>query len=206
MRKPRIEYPGAMYHVFTRGDNKEDIYLADEDRLFYLRNLKKYKDSYSFKLFAYCLMSNHVHLVVKTDETPLSKIMHAINSNYSKYFNKEHAKVGHLFQGRYKATLIKSDAHLLEATRYVHLNPVNASITASPESYSWSSYGSYFGNGYGSLFSLVDSEDILSYFGKRQTTRAERYRIFVQEGIVLGRDKRSLRKEIALFRSTRPGN
>jgi len=203
-RKPRLEYPGATYHVCTRGDNKEAIFLSDKDYLIFLQSLYMYKEKWHFKLFSYCLMTNHLHLLIKVDKTPLSKIMHSVNSRYVKYFNRTHQKRGHLFQDRYKAVVIETDAHLLEATRYVHLNPVVAGVTDEPIKYAWSSYRSYCSNTATEVPNLLDTADILSYFAMRPSTQKRRYRIFVQEGLMLGRERAALKREIAHLRRERP--
>lgn len=203
-RKPRLEYPGATYHVCTRGDNKEAIFLSDKDYLIFLQNLYRYKEKWHFKLFSYCLMTNHLHLLIKVDKTPLSKIMHSVNSSYVKYFNRTHQKKGHLFQNRYKAVVVETDAHLLEATRYIHLNPVVAGIIDEPIKYTWSSYHLYCSNTTTELPNLLDTSDILSYFAMRPSIQKRRYRVFVQEGHMLGRERASLKREITHLRKERP--
>ena len=104
-RKPRIEYPGAFYHVIARGNRKEPIFLNDEDRKNLLDRLKGYKNRYSFILYAYVLMDNHIHLLMETREIPLSKVMQGVLQSYTQWYNKKYQTVGHLFQGRYKAML-----------------------------------------------------------------------------------------------------
>lgn len=206
-RKPRLEYPGATYHVYTRGDNKEAIFLSDEDYRIFLQNLYSYKEKWHFKLFSYCLMTNHLHLLIKVDTTPLSKIMHSVSSSYVKYFNRTHQKIGHLFQSRYKAVVIGTDAHLLETTRYIHLNPAVAGITDEPIKYPWSSYRSYCSNTINTTMeppNLLDTAEILSYFAMRLSIQKRRYRVFVQEGLVLGRERAAMKREIAHFRREGP--
>ena len=124
MARPlRIEYDGAVYHVTSRGNERKSIFKDDEDRMFFLDILKKVNDKYNLLCHAYCLMNNHYHLVIETPDGNLSKGMKQINGVYTQTYNKRHNRVGHIFQGRYKAILIQKESHLLEVSRYVVLNP-----------------------------------------------------------------------------------
>ncbi|MEW5706922.1 MAG: transposase [Actinomycetota bacterium] len=125
-RKPRIEFAGVLYHVIARGNNKQVVFNTAEDYLYYLDRLRVAKEQYNFCLYSYCLMPNHVHLFIRTKETPLSHIMLMVQTSYAKYYNRKTKRVGHLFQNRYKAILCDIDAYLLELVRYIHLNPVRA--------------------------------------------------------------------------------
>lgn len=139
----RIEYPGALYHITSRGNEKKDIFLKDKDRKKFLSILTNYHDRYRVLVHCYALMKNHYHLVLETPLANLLKVMHGINSAYTGYFNREYRRVGHLFQGRYRAIVVDREAYLLELSRYVHLNPVRAGIVDKPEKYRWSSYLGY---------------------------------------------------------------
>lgn len=123
--------------------------------------LREIRKEYSFQLYCYCLMSNHVHLQIATDDTEIWTIMKKINWSYSKYFNKKYDKVGHLFQNRYYSVIIEDDAYLLQTSKYIHLNPVKAGIVDQPIKYPWSSYGVYMG-----VYknSLIHEDDTLVYF------------------------------------------
>lgn len=123
--------------------------------------LREIRKEYSFQLYCYCLMSNHVHLQIATDDTEIWTIMKKINWSYSKYFNKKYDKVGHLFQNRYYSDIIEDDAYLLQTSKYIHLNPVKAGIVDQPIKYPWSSYGVYMG-----VYknSLIHEDDTLVYF------------------------------------------
>ena len=123
--------------------------------------LKKVNENYPFKLFTYCLMSNHVHLQIATDKIEIWTIMRGINWSYSKYFNEKYDKVGHLFQNRYHSEIIEDEAYLLQTSKYIHLNPVKAGIVDQPIKYPWSSYGVYMG-----VYknSLIHEDDTLAYF------------------------------------------
>src|SRR5713226_4605632 len=127
MARPlRLEFPGALYHVIARGNERKSIYRDNEDRQRYLDRLSFYRKKFSFQLLAYCLMDNHVHLAIETGKAPLSRIMAGLQSSYTQYFNWRHARVGHLFQGRYKALLVDEDPYGLALIRYIHENPVRA--------------------------------------------------------------------------------
>jgi putative transposase len=122
-RKPRVEYAGAFYHVICRGNQRQVIFRTDRDREYYLKQLEQYRRRYDFTVYAYVLMSNHVHLLIETGKVPLSKVMQGLQPRYTGYYNRKYQKVGHLFQGRYKAILCDRAAYLLELVRYLHLNP-----------------------------------------------------------------------------------
>jgi len=139
-RRPRIHFPGALYHVITRGNRRQGIFLDEKDLEKFLAYIVDYKSRHSFRLYAYALMKNHLHLLVEVEETPLSRIMQSLLFRYTRYFNRRYGEVGHLFQGRYKAIVCDKDAYLLELVRYIHLNPVRAKIVKSPEDYGWTGH------------------------------------------------------------------
>ncbi len=142
-RQLRIEYEGAFYHITSRGNEKKRIFYSRSDYEKFKFYLREAIDKYACRLHCYVLMSNHYHLLIETLKANLSRILHYINTSYSNYFNLKEKRVGHLFQGRYKAILIDSDNYLLEASRYLHLNPVRAKINEKPEDYPYSSYRTY---------------------------------------------------------------
>lgn len=134
---------GAIYHITNRGNHQEIIFRESIDYIVYLGILKetlKFYEDDSYKLISYCLMSNHVHLLLKTGKKDPSFFMRRVNSMYARYFNTKYQCIGHLFQGRYFSNLINNVMELLEVSRYIHLNPVRAKIVDSPEKYMWSSY------------------------------------------------------------------
>src|SRR3990172_12124934 len=184
-RPPRIEFPGAFYHVIARGNQKQDIFLDDEDRSEYLGRLRHYKEERGFVLYAYVLMSNHLHLLIETPKAPLSKIMQLLNFTYTRHFNRKYGKVGHLFQGRYKSFLCDRDEYLLGLVRYIHLNPVRAKMVTFPHEYGWSSHLEYLGKGKG----IVDIDRVLRLFSEEVSTARKRYREFVDEAVEAGRDE-----------------
>ncbi|MHB1331380.1 MAG: transposase [Sulfuriferula sp.] len=146
MTRPlRIEFPGALYHVTSRGDRREPIFEDDADRQAFVGIVALALDRFDACALAFCLMDNHYHLVLHTRQPNLSALMRQINGVYTQAYNRRHAKVGHLFQGRFKAILVDRDAYLLEVCRYVDLNPVRAAMVADPAQWSWSSYRAHTG-------------------------------------------------------------
>ncbi len=139
MERKRIEFPGAFYHVNQRGNNREKIFRSQADKSRYLNHLVGLKGTYDFKLLGYVLMDNHYHLLVQTGEDPLQKIIFRQNMFYSRYFNKTHNRSGHLYGGRYKASLIQDERYAFAVLRYIHWNPVKAGLSKMPEDYPWSS-------------------------------------------------------------------
>ncbi len=180
-RKPRIEFQGALYHVFARGNDKRKTFLTSSDNSKYLDLIKRYKQYYDFKLYAYALMYNHVHLLIETGETPLSKIMQGLQQSYTQFFNTKYGKVGHLFQGRYKAILCEKDTYLLELVRYIHLNPIRARVTNNLSDYPWTSYFYYTKN---MKDTLVDTDFVLQQFSNDKSTARKRYTRFIKEGLI----------------------
>ncbi|WP_026672856.1 transposase [Alkalihalobacterium bogoriense] len=142
-RKQRIWYPGAMYHITCRGNRKWPIFHDEADYNMYLFLLIETQKRYPFLLHSYCLMTNHIHLLIETKTTPISRIMQFLTTRYAKYYNERYHYVGHLFQGRYYSGLITSSSYFMDASKYIHLNPYDAGMVASPEDYCWSSLFSY---------------------------------------------------------------
>jgi putative transposase len=139
-RPLRLEYPGALYHVTARGTRQGAIFLDEQDRALLLSILAQALRTCDAQAFAYCLMGNHYHFVLRTNQSNLAELMRRINSVYSLTFNQRHGRSGHVFEGRYKAFHVDRDAYLLEVCRYVDLNPVRAGFVASPVRWAWSSY------------------------------------------------------------------
>ena len=146
MARPlRLEFPGATYHLTSRGDRREPIYCDDADRVAQLQVVGAAMDRFEAKVLAYCLMGNHYHLIVHTPLANLSALMRQVNGVYTQVFNRRDRQVGHLFQGRFKAILVDTDAYLLALCRYVERNPVAAGLVASPGDWAWSSYRAHVG-------------------------------------------------------------
>ena len=142
MRKKRHISETGVYHVVMRGINKQTIFEAELDYLQYLALLSYYKIIYHYEVYAYCLMSNHVHLLIKT-EASLSEIIKSLSISYAYWYNHRYNRVGHLFQGRFLSESVNSDVYFKNVLRYIHQNPVYASIVNEPSLYKWSSYGEY---------------------------------------------------------------
>ncbi|MBI3061933.1 MAG: transposase [Deltaproteobacteria bacterium] len=182
MARPlRIEFSGAFYHVTSRGDRQEAIYEDDEDRRAYLEILGDVVERFDWLCYAYCLMENHYHLVIETSEGNLSKGMRHLNGVYTQVSNRRHKRVGHLFQGRYKAILIDKDSYWLEVSRYVVLNPVRAGMVKEPGGWPWSSYSATVGEKSAPEWLKVDH--LLALFAQKRGIARHRYKEFVEEGI-----------------------
>lgn len=182
MARPlRIEFAGALYHVTSRGNGQADIYLDDDDRELYLGVLAEVCELFNWSVHAWCQMTNHYHLLVETPDANLSKGMRYLNGVYTQRFNRKHSRVGHVYQGRYKAILVEKDAYLQELCRYVVLNPVRAGMVESVEHWRWSSYGMTVG-----LIACptwFDREWILGCFGKKEKIAVQNYMAFVADGV-----------------------
>ncbi len=144
-RSARNQSSTNIYHIILRGNNKQQIFLDAEDHTRFLNIVSEYKRRYDFMLLAYCLMGNHIHLLIKTDETPLSTIMKSIVVKFVYYYNVKYQRVGHLFQDRFKSEPVESETYLLQVARYIHKNPIKAGICADYSDYRFLSYSEYFG-------------------------------------------------------------
>lgn len=182
MARPlRIQYDGAVYHVTTRGNARRAIFRDDKDRQIFLETLHRVNKRYNWLCHAYCLMNNHYHLIIETPDGNLSQGMRQLNGVYTQTYNARHNRVGHIFQGRYKAILIQKESHLLEVCRYVVLNPVRAKTVQGPEHWQWSSFSATAGRE--TPHACLTADWILRQFGERRKQAEERYREFVQAGI-----------------------
>ena len=182
MARPlRIEYDGAVYHITSRGNARKRIYKEDEDRRVFLEVLHRVNTRYNWLCHAYCLMNNHYHLIIETPDGNLSQGMRQLNGVYTQLFNKRHNRVGHIFQGRYKAILIQKESHLLEASRYVVLNPVRAKAVKEPDEWKWSSYRGTAGKEKAHF--CLTKDWILGQFGSKRRESEKKYREFVMGGI-----------------------
>ena len=180
-RALRIEFPGAVYHVTSRGNARQSIYLSDSDRDDFLDILNRVVVRYQWLCHSYCLMGNHYHFLFETPEANLSKGMRQLNGIYAQSFNRRHRRVGHLFQGRYKAQLVERGSYVLETARYIVLNPVRAKMVSSPADYRWSSYRSTVGLGQAEPF--LSTVWLLSQFASSTPLARRQYRAFVDQGV-----------------------
>ncbi len=195
MARPlRIEYPGAYYHITSRGNERKNIFRTKKDRDKFLSYLKSAYLRYGAVIHAFCLMNNHYHIYLETPKGNLSQIMLHINGAYTNYFNIRHKRRGHLFQGRYKAILVEADEYSGELSRYIHLNPVRASMVDMPEKFNWSSYQYYIGKKKRPEWLTIDF--ILRYFDSVVVQARRKYQEFVTAGINIGSES-PLEKTVA---------
>ena len=180
-RELRVEVPEGTYHLTTRGSNREQIFWTDEDRSLFLRLLGIVTVKYSWTVLAYCLMTNHYHLVLEIADGGLSAGMQWLNGTYSRITNQRHGRTAHLFRNRFSSRLIESDEHLLTACRYVVLNPVRAGLCAHPGDWPWSSYRATAGIAPRPAF-LADGE-LLRRFARPVPEARRLYAEFVEEGV-----------------------
>ena len=180
-RPPRLQFPGALYHVTSRGNRRADIYVDARDHLHWLDTLADTAARYAFRVHGYCHMPNHFHLLVETPRANLARGMAHLNGAYSRWFNHRHGLIGHLFQARYHAIVLQKQTHLLELARYTARNPVRAKLVTDPADWPWTSY---------MLTQEIlpppvwlDTNFILKKFGENRTDAIKAYNQFVREGI-----------------------
>ncbi len=178
-RKSRIHYPGAVYHVILRGNGGQDIFYSKADRYRLYLLLQEGIERYGHRIHAFCLMTNHLHFAIQVGDIPLSKIIQNISFRYTRYINRRKNRMGHLFQGRYKALLIDADSYLLELVRYIHNNPLRAGIVKAPEGYDWSSHRSYLGK---ETISWLTTDWVLSQFAKHEKRAQHLFQEFCMRG------------------------
>lgn len=176
-RKPRIHYPGALYHVMVKGNNGENVLSEEIQKNKYLDILALYKEKVDFKLYAYCIMSNHIHLLIEVNDTPLSRIMQRIQQVYTQWFNREYNRTGHVFQQRYKALLCDKENYLLQLIRYIHNNPVKANLEGGIE-YKWSSHIYYI---WKKKDYIVDTSYVLNIFSENMSRAIKLYQQFMNQ-------------------------
>ena len=176
-----LQFAGALYHVTSRGDGREDIYLDELDKKEFLNILSKVYQRFNWTIHAFCLMENHYHLLIETPDANLAKGMRYLNGVYTQRFNSTHNRVGHVFQGRYKSILVDKNSYLLELARYIVLNPVRAQLVRSAKDWPWSSYRATAGQIQTPYWLSI--EWLLSAFAKTKGVATKRYRAFVADGV-----------------------
>jgi len=182
MARPlRLEFAGAIYHVTSRGNARQKVFFTDADRELFLHTLAGVVSRYRWICHAYCLMANHYHLLIETPKTNFSIGMRQLNGIYTQSFNRRHNRVGHLFQGRFKAILVERESHLLELCRYIVLNPVRVKSSATASTWKWSSYRPTAG--LASVPEFLSTDWILEQFGKNRLRAQQLYREFVRDGM-----------------------
>jgi len=184
-RKPRLHIPGSIYHVMLRGNNGQKTFVSKKDYSKLCLLIQEGTERFDFEILGFCLMPNHFHFIIKIDETPLSTIVHNFAFRYTRYINGKYKRVGHLFQGRFKAILVeyherRNTSYLTELIRYVHLNPVKANITQNPEDFFYNSHRSYIGK---EDFTWVSKNQILQSFCFKGQKGKEAYLNFINDGI-----------------------
>jgi putative transposase len=182
MARPlRVQYPGAVYHVTSRGNARQPVFLDDTDRELFLNIVSRVISRYQWLCHAYCLMDNHYHLLAETPRPNLSVAMRQLNGLYTQVFNRRHDRIGHLFQGRFKAILVHKQAHLLELCRYVVLNPVRVKAERRVGTWKWSSYAATAG--LAPVPDFLTTDWVLQQFGQTRSEAQARYRAFVRAGL-----------------------
>lgn len=179
-RPMRIEFAGAVYHITSRGNERKRVFLDDCDREVFLGVIRQVKERFNWLIHSYVLMGNHYHLLVETVNANLSRGMRQLNGVYTQAFNRRHRRVGHLFQGRFKAILIEKDSYLIEVSRYLVLNPVRVGMVMRAEEWPWSSYRATIGMAAPPTWLKVDW--ILGQYGDRKKSAAERFKKYVESG------------------------
>lgn len=179
-RKPRIHFPGAVYHVILRGNAGQPVFFDDRDRFRFYHFLQYVVEKFGCRVHGFCLMTNHIHLVLQTGDIPLSQIMQNLSLRYTQWINHAQSRTGHLFQGRYKALLLDADAYLMEIVRYIHLNPVRAGMVPLPEAYPWSGHHGYLGK---EVLPWLTTDLVLLMFSPNIRKARATYASFVADGI-----------------------
>lgn len=197
MARPlRIEYPGALYHVTARGNARQPIFLSKADAHAFLDTLGATALRLGWRFHAYCLMTNHYHLLVETEHANLSRGMRHLNGVYTQAFNRAHKRVGHLFQGRYKAILVEAETYFLELARYIVLNPVRAGMVAEPKEWLWSSHRVTLGEA--EAYDWFNTSPLLEYFDADEGKARRAYAAFVAEGVGKPSPWESVRNQLVL--------
>lgn len=176
-RKPRLHVEGGFYHVILRGNGGEKIFFTNSDRYRLFSLLQEGTERFGYRLHAYCLMSNHIHLLIQVGSVPLSKLVQNLSFRYTKYINKKKNRIGHLFQGRYKAILVDADSYMLELIRYVHNNPVRVGMVTRAKDYKWSSHRVYLGF---QALPFLTTDWTLGQFARTVPTARKKFAEFVE--------------------------
>ncbi|MEW6663377.1 MAG: REP-associated tyrosine transposase [Bacillota bacterium] len=177
-RQARIKGEFSIYHITQRGNEKKNLFLCDEDKAKFIEILGRVKAKYSFLLYTFCLMDNHVHLLIDDNGNDISKIIKSLNISYVQYFNRKYQRCGHLFQDRFRSELVKDERYLLQVSRYIHNNPVRAGMVKELAEYCWSSYNIYAGR-MKDLYKLVDKGRLLSIFSANPEIALQQYLEFM---------------------------
>ena len=184
-RQLRIVIPGQAYHVMSRGNERRNIFRQDGDYRKLLAIIKKAKSRYDFKLYAYTLMTNHYHLLIKIEKANLSDIMQEVNGAYSAYFNRKYKRKGYFFENRFKSVIVEHGQNLLEELRYIHLNPLRAGMVERLDQYPWTSHNQYRG---GFEKGFAEPDHLLGLFAKTRLGAVPKYEAYMGEGTIKDND------------------
>ncbi|MFZ5642828.1 MAG: transposase [Bacillota bacterium] len=179
-RQARIKAEFNTYHIIQRGNELKNIFDSDDDRIRFLETLARMRAKYNFLVYAYCLMDNHIHLIINDNGNDISKLIKSINISYVHYFNQSYNRCGHLFQDRFRSEMIQDDKYLLQASKYIHNNPVKAAMVSKAEEYEWSSYNIYTGRNK-DIKKIIEKEKILGIISKNRAKAIKAYREYVLE-------------------------
>lgn len=180
-RSPRLHAPGLFYHVFARGNNREPIFFEENNYQRFLANLERFRLPLTYKLYAYCLLPNHFHLLLQVDKINLSKIMQILITAYTMYINKKYDRIGHIFQGRFQSIIVEKETYLLQVHRYIHLNPLKAGLVNNLKMYPWSSYMQYLTKGNG--LPQIDTSLILGMLSQNTSKQKQIFQEFTLAGL-----------------------
>ncbi|MBU3188468.1 transposase [Clostridium bowmanii] len=190
-RMARLKAADAIFHIMCKSISEVDLYRDSEDKEKYLSLVKKYKDLYKVKIYGYCLMDNHVHLLVDSNGSDISKVMHGINFSYATYFNKKYKRDGHLFKDRFKSKIVDNESYLRTVSLYIHNNPTDiGKFKDCPETYAFSSLGIYIGKRR-DHFNIIDYGFVMGFFGNNLDTARKNY-----ISLVLGNTDEQLKDEL----------
>ncbi|WP_432663375.1 transposase [Wukongibacter baidiensis] len=169
-RKARKKSKSGIYHIMMRGINRQSIFEEEEDYKRFIETIQKYKEKSGYEVYGYCLMGNHVHILMKIGKEPLEQVMRRIGGSYVYWYNRKYDRIGNLFQDRFKSEPVEDDAYLLTVHRYIHQNPIKAGLVNSLEEYKWSSYYEYVNEG-----KLVNTDFTLNIFNNDREEAMERF-------------------------------
>lgn len=189
-REKRNWYPGEVLHVMNRGANHQEVFLDEPDYHFFIKLIRETQEKYHYIVHAYCLMKNHYHLLIETENQSISTIMKIIDQKYTRYFNGKYHRDGALFRGRFKSCEVLDGIYFLQLSRYISLNPVKAGMVTAPHQYKWSSYRTYIGM---NADSVTNCDRTLSYF---YNNSRERYSEFVESSITENNLENEIREDI----------
>ncbi len=175
-RKPREQSPMGIYHVIMRGVNRQIIFKNKEDRIIFLEKMDKFRENDEYKVFAYCLMDNHIHLLLQELNAPLSNSIKRICSSYVRWYNNKYERIGHLFQERFRSEVVDNEGYFLTVLRYIHQNPIKAHMVTDVSEYPWSSYNEYLNNN-----RHIDKSFALKLFSNERKNALKSFREFHQE-------------------------